>query len=154
MLLLLNAVSLSNTYKMKENADGTITLTPAGTIIQQGTNMGAVNFNNLETGVLAANITAIEAMRAVKLTLDKAAAHESVILTATLTNTQKYPFNNSTKTIALNGVNVRYNKNYTVMVEVESCTGGCVGDIVVSDKLLNGFKIAYTGSAKTVNVKS
>ena len=143
-----HAVSPSNTYKVKENADGTITLTPAGTIIQQGTNMSAVNFNNLETGVLAANITAIEAMRAVKLTLDKAAAHESVILTATLTNTQKYPFNNSTKTIALNGVNVRYNKNYTVMVEVESCTGGCIGD-----KLLNGFKIAHTGSAKTVNVK-
>lgn len=148
-----HAVSPGNTYKVKENADGSITLTPTGEVIQQGTNMSAVNFNNLETGVLAANLTSLEAVRNIKLLQDKAAALEGFVLTATLTNTQKYPFNNSKKTIALSGANVRYNKDYTVTVEVESYTGDCVGDIVISDKLLNGFKIAHTGSAKTVNVK-
>lgn len=148
-----HAVTPGNTYKVKENSDGSITLTPTGEVIQQGTNMSAVNFNNLETGVLAANLTALEAIRNIKLLQDKAAALEGFVLTATLTNTQKYPFNNSKKTIALSGANVRYNKDYTVTVEVESYSGGCVGDIVVSDKLLNGFKVAHTGSAKTVNVK-
>lgn len=148
-----HAVTPSNTYKVKENSDGSITLTPTGEVIQQGTNMSAVNFNNLETGVLAANLTALEAIRNIKLLQDNAAALEGFVLTATLTNTQKYPFNNSKKTIALSGANVRYNKDYTVTVEVESYSGGCVGDIVISDKLLNGFKVAHTGSANTVNVK-
>lgn len=148
-----HAVTPGNTYKVKENSDGSITLTPTGEVIQQGTNMSAVNFNNLETGVLAANLTALEAIRNIKLLHDKTAALDGFVLTATLTNTQKYPFNNSKKTIALSGANVRYNKDYTVTVEVESYTGDCVGDIVVSDKMLNGFKIAHTGSAKTVNVK-
>jgi len=148
-----HAVTPGNTYKVKENSNGTITLTPTGEVIQQGTNMSAVNFNNLETGVLAANLTALEAIRNIKRLLDKETALEGVILNAALTNTQKYPFNNSTKTIALSGANVRYNKNYTVTVEVESYTGGCVGDVVISDKLLNGFKVAYTGSAQSVNLK-
>lgn len=148
-----HAVSPGNTYKVKENPDGTITLTPAGTIIQQGTNMSAVNFNNLETGVLAANVTALEAMRAAKLSLDKATALEGIILTTTLTNTQSYPFNNSTKTLAFGSGNARNTKDYTLIVEVENYSGGCVGDIVISDKLLNGFKIAYTGSAKSVDLK-
>lgn len=148
-----HAVTPGNTYKVKENNDGTITLIPAGTVIQQGTNMSAVNFNNLETGVLSANITALEAARSAKLAIDKAAALEGFTLTAMLTNTQKYPFNNSKKTIALSGSNIRYNKNYTIIAEVENFSGGCVGEIAVSDKLLNGFKIAYTGSAKSVDLK-
>lgn len=148
-----HAVTPGNTYKVKENNDGTITLIPAGTVIQQGTNMSAVNFNNLETGVLSANITALEAARSAKLAIDKLSALEGFILTATLNNTQKYPFNNSKKTIALSGSNIRYNKNYTIIAEVENFSGGCVGEIAVSDKLLNGFKIAYTGSAKSVDLK-
>lgn len=148
-----HAVSPSNTYKVTQNSDGTITLTPAGEIIQQGTNMSAVNFNNLETGVTGAYTTAVEAMRAVRLALEKAQALEGIVLTATLTNTQKYPFNNSIKTIALSSENVRYTKDYTVIVEVESSSGGGIGDIVVTDKLLNGFKVAYTGSATEVNLK-
>lgn len=148
-----HAVTPGNTYKVKENNDGTITLIPAGTVIQQGTNMSAVNFNNLETGVLSANITALEAARSAKLAIDKLSALEGFILTATLNNTQKYPFNNSKKTIALSGSNIRYNKNYTIIAEVENFSGGCVGEIAASDKLLNGFKIAYTGSAKSVDLK-
>jgi hypothetical protein len=31
--------------------------------------------------------------------------------------------------------------------------GGEVGDIVFSDKMLNGFKVAYTGSATSVRLK-
>ena len=58
----------------------------------------------------------------------------------------------STKTLALGNANVRNNKDYTVIVEAEA-EDGFVGDIVVTDKMLNGFKLAYTGSASSVNVK-
>lgn len=147
-----HAVDPANTYKVVENADGTITLIPAGKVVQQGTNMSAVNFNNMESGIFAANIASMEAMQLIRLFSDKTAALEGVLLETELTNSQKYPFNNSVKTLAFNSTAVRNNKNYTVIVEAEA-EDGFVGDIVVSDKMLNGFKIAFTGSAHKVKVK-
>lgn len=147
-----HAVDPVNTYRIVENADGTITLIPAGKVVQQGTNMSAVNFNNMESGIFAANLTGLEAMQVIRLFGDKATALEGVILEAELTNNQKYPFNNSVKTLAFDSANIRNNKDYTVIVEAEA-EGGFVGDIIISDKMLNGFKIAYTGSARKVAVK-
>lgn len=147
-----HAVTPGNTYTVTENDDGTITLTPAGKVVQQGTNMSAVNFNNMEAGIFAANVTAAEAMQLIRLLKDKAEALEGVVLEATLTNSKKYPFNDSVKTIALGNANVRNNKDYTVIVEAQAADG-FVGDIVISDKMLNGFKIAFTGSASSVSVK-
>lgn len=147
-----HAVAPANTYTVVENGDGTITLVPAGKVIQQGTNMSAVNFNNMETGIFAANATAAEAMQIIRLLHDKAESLEGIILEATLTNSSRYPFNNSVKTLALGSENLRNTKDYTVTVEAEA-TGGFVGDIVISDKMLNGFKIAFTGSAKSVKVR-
>lgn len=147
-----HAVAPSNTYIVTENGDGTITLTPAGRIIQQGTNMSAVNFNNMETGIFAANMATAEAMQLIRLMKDKAEALEGFILEATLTNSRKYPFNNSIKTLALGSENIRNSKDYTVIVEAEA-VDGFIGDINITDKMLNGFKIAYTGSASSVKVK-
>lgn len=147
-----HAVAPGNTYNVTENADGTITLTPAGKVVQQGTNMSAVNFNNMEMGIFAANVTAAEAMQLIRLVKDKTEALEGIVVEETLTNSKKYPFNDSLKTIALGNENVRNNKDYTVIVETEA-TDGFVGEINITDKLLNGFKIAYTGSAKSVKVK-
>ena len=147
-----HAATPDKTYKVTENADDTITLTPAGKIIQQGTNMAAVNFNNMETGIFAANVTAIEAIRMIMHLQNKTEALEGVVIEATLTNSKNYPFNDSLKTLALGGENLRNNKNYTVIVEAEAADG-FVGDIIVSDKMLNGFKISHTGSAKSVKVK-
>ncbi len=62
----------------------------------------------------------------------------------TLFNTKQYPFNNSQQTAALDIP--RDNPDYTVQTEVISSTGE-VGDILISDKAINGFKIAFTGSA-------
>ena len=136
-----HAVTPDKTFTVRENGDGTITLIPAGKIIQQGTNMSAFNFNNMEQGILAANITGIEALRL-----------EGQIIEATLTNSRKYPFNDSGATLPLDDSNPRNNKDYTITVEAEAADG-FVGDIVISDKMLNGFKIAYTGSASSVKVK-
>ena len=43
-----HAVTPDKTFTVRENGDGTITLIPAGKIIQQGTNMSAFNFNNID----------------------------------------------------------------------------------------------------------
>lgn len=148
-----HSVTPGNTYKVTNNSDGTMTLTPTGTILQQGTNMSATNFNNMETGILAANLTAVEAFNLARLVKERTASLEGFILEATLTNTQKYPFNNSKTTVAFGPTNVRDTKNYTVVVEAEEIIGGCLGDIIISDKMLNGFKVEYTGSATEVKFK-
>lgn len=69
----------------------------------------------------------------------------------TLTNSQVYPHNNSIKTLQI--VTPRNTKDYTITVEVVSVTGGAAGEFEISDKLLNGFKIKYTGSASSVVVR-
>lgn len=66
-----------------------------------------------------------------------------------LTNTGTFPFNNSQQTVAL----VKTQKNTKYAVIPEDPTKGDVGDIVVSDKQVNGFKIEFTGSAKSATVK-
>lgn len=147
-----HSVTPARTFTVTNNADGTITLTPAGLVLQQGTNQSAVNFNNIEEGVLAANVSAAEALRLIRQLEDKAEALEGVIVEGTLTNSSKYPFNSSKKTLAIPTDSTRYNTDYTVIVEAEP-TGGFGGDIIISDKLVNGFKIEYTGSAASVAVK-
>ena len=62
----------------------------------------------------------------------------------------RYPFNGSSKSVSLKAN--RKTKNYTVEYEVSSSDGN-VGEIVVGSKALNGFSMAFTGSAKTVTVK-
>ena len=43
--------------------------------------------------------------------------------------------------------------DYTVNVEAEAKDAGGVGEIRITDKQLNGFKIEYTGAAKGSNGK-
>ena len=66
-----------------------------------------------------------------------------------MTNSEKYPFNNSEKSIAMQ--KARVSKAYLVDVELVSHVGD-VGDIIISDKLLNGFKVRFDGSAKSATV--
>lgn len=68
----------------------------------------------------------------------------------TLTNTTGYPFNSSAKSVALKIP--REGSDYVVLGEVVSAVGN-VGEIVVTDKLTNGFKIGYTGSATSAVIK-
>lgn len=70
--------------------------------------------------------------------------------TTTLTNTKTYPFNNSRKTVAI--TKTRQTLFYDVEVEVTAYSGGLPGNLIVSDKQLNGFKLEFDGSAKSVTV--
>ncbi len=70
----------------------------------------------------------------------------------TLTNTQRFPFNSSVDSpAAIALTTTRKNLFYTVETEVKEHTG-LVGDIIVSDKALNGFKLAFTGNGSRVTL--
>ena len=139
-------------YTERENEDGTITHIPVeGEVIQQGTAQNAPNFNNMEEGIFAANELGAEAVRVLVhhgQAIEQLSGEKG---TVTLTNTQVYPFNNSRTTVAL--VKPRQTLDYTVSVEAVAVGGGAVGEIVITDKQLNGFKIEHTGSAAKVSVK-
>lgn len=141
-----------NRYTESRNDDGTITHIPVeGEIIQQGTPQNAENFNHIETGI--SNATEMASLLAIAAIHQQQAASDlqGEIMTVTLTNSQSYPFNNSQKAVSLK--NARNHMNYTVETEIMSFEDGFPGDIVISDKLLNGFKVAHTGSAKSVVLK-
>ena len=67
----------------------------------------------------------------------------------TLTNTLAFPFNNSQVSVALE--KEQEDLSYTVVAEIVSAVGN-PGEVVASDKQVNGFKLAYTGSASSVVV--
>lgn len=159
-----HAVTPDRTFTLKENADGTVTLTPAGTIIQQGTNMSAANFNNIEMGITDHDLAMEILVLLARNLADRATKSESDIAntdtlllaevtpeikTLTLSNTAKYPFNSSIANVSMS--QSRNSLNYTVEA-VATASDGNVGEIVISDKQKNGFKIAFTGSATSVTV--
>lgn len=69
---------------------------------------------------------------------------------AVLTNSQAYPFNDSIKTVAL--AEERNTLDYEVRIVTVKETGGFAGEIKVTDKQVNGFKVAYTGGAEEVEL--
>ena len=116
-------------------------------VIQEGTPQSAGNFNNMEGGISDAHLAAALLIIQSGLTADQVATEEK---TVTLSNSQSYPFNNSTQTIALN--RVRNFTDYTVEAEITAHDGN-VGDVRIFDRMLNGFKVAYDGSAKSATIK-
>lgn len=119
-------------------------------VIQPGTPQSAGNFNNMENGIQDASVAAAMMMLFAKENehrLDNEAAVEEH--TVTLTNTETYPFNNSKTSVSL--TTVRANKTYIVDAEITAHTGD-VGNIRITDKLLNGFKVEFDGSATSVTV--
>ncbi|MEI2987526.1 MAG: hypothetical protein V8T22_00450 [Oscillospiraceae bacterium] len=44
-----------NRYRINQNSDGTVSITPAGKVVQQGTPMSAENFNHMEEGIKGAS---------------------------------------------------------------------------------------------------
>ena len=118
-----------------------------GTVVQEGTPQSAVNFNNEEFGILDGHI-ALQMMMVAVNQLNGEAYPE--IKDISMTNTMKYPFNNSAQTVSLS--NTRSNANYQVDTYVTAASGD-VGDVIVYDKLTNGFKIRYDGSASSATVR-
>ena len=120
-------------YTESRNDDGTITHTPVeGEIIQQGTPQNATNFNHMENGI--SNATETAALMALSTIHHQQAIADLQGETATVTlkNTQQYPFNNSTQSVALK--TERNHMDYTVEIEIVDYTGGFPGDIVITER--------------------
>ena len=156
-----HALSETNKFKITQVSGDVHTIVPYGTVMQQGVPQDANHFNNMEEALSAHEIALglhsnalmqhmdeIKKNAALAEVVDK--LHTVETGTVTLTNSAKYPFNNSQKTVALAAQ--RNSPAYVVITEVKSFVGN-VGEIVVSDILANGFKIAFTGSATSVTVE-
>lgn len=136
------------------NDDGTIShIKVRGTVYVEGTPQDAAHFNNQEAGIFDAHTATLLVMNALRQAgwriedLQKASIQETG--TVILTNTQIFPFNDSKKTVAL--TNVRDNLNYIVVV-VNKTGDGSIGEIEISERQVNGFKIEFTGSASNATV--
>ena len=147
-------------FTESQNPDGSITHTKVrGTVQQQGTPMNAEHFNNMEMGIADAHDAVALLLNALRQLdwsnddrlkwLEKATIQETG--TKVLTNTQAFPFNNSIVTVPL--TTTRDNLNYIVEVIEVTPTGGPAGEIEVTERQVNGFKMAFTGSASSVTVK-
>ncbi len=125
-----------------------------GTIEEAGTAQNADHFNNMDVGVFESLMIAEEALRHGLLMQRDIDGLDAEIHEVTIANTYAYPFNSSVYTVQLD--KLRNKTSYTVTYEVVSVTGdpGCsVGDVVIYDKLANGFKVHFTGSATSVVLK-
>ena len=140
-----HVTSPSNCFKITDNGDGTVTITRAGTVMQQGTSQDASHFNKPEE-----ELSGVEAAVELLMNFARQNAWEIERGQVTLTNTSKYPFNSSKATVPLS--KVRENGDYVVICEVSAFSGN-VGEIVVSDRLTNGFKLAFAGSAASATIK-
>ena len=130
-----------------------------GNVQQNGTPMNAEKFNNMEKGIADAHDAVALLVNALRQLdwqhddrlkwLEKATIQETG--TKTLTNSLAFPFNNSIVTVPLS--TTRDNLNYVVVVISVTPTGGLAGDIEITERQVNGFKMAFTGSASSVVVK-
>jgi len=146
-----HVVQYPGRFQENDLGGGLVQLTPSpGTVVKQGTPQNATNFNTMDMAALEAMLMASENNRIIRMANDAVSGLVGEKIQVTLTNTQAYPFNNSERTVQLQVS--RNNMDYTVECELVSVTGGAVGEFVISDKLLNGFKVAFTGSASSVVV--
>lgn len=135
-----------NRYRETDNPDGTITHVPEkGTPVQEGTPQSARNFNHNEAGTFEAGLLGYEATRLLLQHGRDITALAGEMGAVTLTNSAKYPGNSSRKTVALK--QNRNSTHYNVVVLEPQDAAGRVGRVLVTDKLINGFKIEYTGDA-------
>jgi hypothetical protein len=70
--------------------------------------------------------------------------------TVALTNTKRYPFNDSRRTVALR--DEVPGGRYMVITELAGHDGEA-GDVRVTGKAANGFKIEYTGSGASAEIR-
>ena len=144
-------VEFPGRFQEEDLGNGLVQHTPSpGRVLQEGTPQNATNFNAMDLAILEAMLMASENARMLMLLGNTVSGLTGDKIQVTLTNSLQYPHNNSVKTVKL--PTPKNNMDYTIVCEIVSATGGAVGDFEFSDKLLNGFKIAYTGSASKVVV--
>lgn len=139
-------------YTETDAGNGMVNLTRApGEVRKEGTPQNAANFNAMDLAAFEAMLIGNENTRLLLQAMRDIDGLKGLTIDVEFTNSQAYPFNNSQKTVALTAL--RNTDNYYVVPEVLEYSGGFIGDFEITDKLLNGFKIAYSGSAKSAKVR-
>lgn len=118
--------------------------------IQDGTPVDEQNLNNIEGGINSANLLGEFIAEVVKGQGSDIENVAGEIIEITLTNTDDSYFNDSVETVALD--TSRNTLDYIVDVEIQGETVN-VGDVIVYDKQVNGFKVKFTGTAESVDLK-
>ena len=152
-----HVTSPSNVFRIEDQGGGLYKITLAGTVMQQGTPQDQTRFNNIESGIVDAHAAAdllINFARQLGWTQDDiltwlGKVNTVYVGTATLTNSEEFPFHSAPQSVSIGAT--LDNAYYEVQTKVTSFTGN-VGEVVVSDKLTNGFKLSCTGSAPSVAV--
>ncbi len=145
-----HVVETPNKKRFIENSDGTVIEEKVqGEIIQQGTAQSATNFNNMEAGIYANSVIGAFLVQEI-LQLKKADEGEEIIDVEINDNTRFYPFNSINKSVAMS--KKRNVKSYKVEAKVLE-SDSVVDEVVVFDRQLNGFKIAFKGLAKNVKIQ-
>lgn len=146
-----HVVEYPGRFTVKNLGNGMEQLTPApGKIKKQGTPQNASNFIIMDVAAFEAMLIGNENTRMLMQTMRDLEGMKGLTIDVTLTNSQEYPFNNSKATVSLSVL--RNTNDYFVIPETLEANGE-VGEYDVSDKLLNGFKLAFTGSATSVKVR-
>lgn len=118
--------------------------------VQEGTDMNAANFNNLEAGAMEANAMAAMMAAYRRYAVDEAENAKVVAIAATLTPS------GTAVSVDIPLASTRRHTTYEVVAEITSITGesgATAGDIVISDKQANGFKAKFNGTATSVGVR-
>lgn len=137
---------ISNTYSIKENEDGTITLTPVvGEVIEAGTSFNQTNMNNMDYGINEAMIIADLAMIQLRQHQRELENTYFEVGSVKVQSGEEYPFNTERVTVAIKAK--RNTLDYVVMAFCDDLEQGRA--IRIKDKQLNGFKIEVEDCPKT-----
>ena len=115
--------------------------------IQEGTDMNAANFNNIEVGTMEANALAALNASYRRHATDVAKNNEAFVLDSTLYGADK------NITVNLPQSMLRNNQNYNVVPVLNGATDGSVEAVLVfGNKTANSFIVQYSGSASSIRV--
>lgn len=129
---------ISNTYSIKENEDGTITLTPVvGEVIEAGTSFNQTNMNSMDFGINEAMIIANMAIIQSRQHQRELENTYFEVGSIKVQSNEEYPFNAESVTVAMK--DARNTLDYVVMAFCDDLQQGRA--IRIKDKQLNGFKV-------------
>lgn len=120
--------------------------------VQEGTDMNAANFNNIEVGTMEANALAAMNSAHQRYATDKAKETEVIVVECGLFFSPEAPSSDETFVAIPNNV-TRNNTNYSVTpIVTHSSSFPLDGIVIVSDKQVNGFKARYTGNYTQISI--
>ena len=119
--------------------------------IQEGTDMNAANFNNLEAGTMEANALAAFNAEFRRYDHDIAKNNEVVSFSKELYDQDSGDVL-QIQYIAIPDSVTRNNGSYTVVPQVTGLNGDTVPLIIVKEKQANGFNVEIRGSANFLSV--